>query len=65
MTRQLQEAPRTAWRIQRLSQQHRQLDEQIAALEGRAYLSAAEQMLRQSLKKAKLAAKDALLSLQP
>lgn len=53
-----------AWRIQRLSREHRQLEEEIADLEARMYLSDDDQRRRQELKKAKLAAKDELQTLQ-
>ncbi|MDH5491980.1 MAG: YdcH family protein [Myxococcales bacterium] len=46
--------------VARLEKKHANLKQQIAALEGKGYLSEEDQLLRQNLKKQKLATKDEL-----
>jgi uncharacterized protein YdcH (DUF465 family) len=50
--------------IERLEQQHRTLKEQVAHLERRAFLTPTEQREATSLKKQKLATKDAISQLR-
>ena len=51
-------------RLVRLHRQHASLDEELAELEGRIYLTPSEEMRRREIKKQKLAAKDAMVVLE-
>ncbi len=51
--------------MDRLEKKHAALDEQVHRLSQQTYLSPGDQMAALQLKKEKLAAKDALLALQP
>jgi hypothetical protein len=53
-----------AKQLRRLERKHAQLKEKVSAYDGRSFLTAAEQLERQSLKKKKLATKDELTALR-
>jgi hypothetical protein len=56
--------PDVQFQIERLERRHGQLEAQVAGLERRLFLSGGDQLRVRSLKKEKLAAKDALADLR-